>query len=371
MRRSLIHVGEPAPWFTGRTTVSPNFHFSTVAGRYVVLCFLGSASDPSGDQVIQQIVQNRAVFDDQNLCFFGISIDPKDAEENRLQQLVPGIRYFLDFDRQISHQFGVVQEQHYLRVSVVLDERLRVIAVLPFTEQPEQHVEQLLNFLSKLNPVARLNASSPAPILVVPRIFEPSLCQQLIEYYDTRGGEESGFMREIDGKTVGVYDENHKRRRDQEIDDEALRKSCMVRIHDRLGPEIQKAYQFKVTRMERYIVACYDAESKGHFRAHRDNTTKGTAHRRFAVSINLNTGQYEGGRLWFPEFGRQLYQPPAGGALVFSCSLLHEATPVTEGKRYAFLPFLYDDAAAQLRQQNLQFVAGNDPLGSVEGKCPS
>jgi hypothetical protein len=26
---------------------------------------------------------------------------------------------------------------------------------------------------------------------------------------------------------------------------------------------------------------------------------------------------------------------------VFSCALLHEALPVKRGKRYAFLPFLY------------------------------
>jgi predicted 2-oxoglutarate/Fe(II)-dependent dioxygenase YbiX len=122
-------------------------------------------------------------------------------------------------------------------------------------------------------------------------------------------------------------------------------------------PEIHKAFQFSATRIERYIVACYASSDSGHFRAHRDNTTKGTAHRRFAVSLNLNTGEYEGGLLRFPEFGQQLYAPPAGGAVVFSCSLLHEATPVTAGYRYVFLPFLYDDDAARIRQQNLEFVS--------------
>ena len=70
----------------------------------------------------------------------------------------------------------------------------------------------------------------------------------------------------------------------------------------------------------------------------------------------LNTGEFEGGYVRFPEFGQQLYTAPAGGAVVFSCSLLHEATPVTRGKRYVFLPFLYDDAAAKIRQENLQFL---------------
>jgi predicted 2-oxoglutarate/Fe(II)-dependent dioxygenase YbiX len=99
------------------------------------------------------------------------------------------------------------------------------------------------------------------------------------------------------------------------------------------------------------MVACYEA-SAGHFKPHRDNTTKGTAHRRFAVTINLNAGEYEGGDLRFPEFGNRTYRAPTGGAIVFSCSLLHEATPVTAGRRYAFLPFLYDEQAARVREAN-------------------
>lgn len=112
------------------------------------------------------------------------------------------------------------------------------------------------------------------------------------------------------------------------------------RARDQIAPEIKKAYQFEVTRIERYIVACYDGGSSGFFRAHSDNTTKGTAHRRFACTVNLNAEDHEGGDLCFPEFGSRTYRALTGGAVVFSCSLLHEATPVTKGKRYAFLPSL-------------------------------
>ena len=107
--------------------------------------------------------------------------------------------------------------------------------------------------------------------------------------------------------------------------------------------------------MERYIVACYSAEDGGHFQAHRDNTTKGTAHRRFAVSINLNA-EFEGGEVNFPEYGPRSFKPPPGGAVVFSCSLLHAVSKVTSGRRYAFLPFLYDDAAARVREQNNAYL---------------
>jgi predicted 2-oxoglutarate/Fe(II)-dependent dioxygenase YbiX len=103
-------------------------------------------------------------------------------------------------------------------------------------------------------------------------------------------------------------------------------------------------------------VACYDAAEGGYFRAHRDDTTKGTARRRYAVSLFLNPDEYEGGYLRFPEFGNLLYSAPIGGAVVFSCSLLHEATKVTRGRRYMFLPFSYDEAAAKFREENEQYV---------------
>jgi predicted 2-oxoglutarate/Fe(II)-dependent dioxygenase YbiX len=158
-----------------------------------------------------------------------------------------------------------------------------------------------------------------------------------------------------------VMDDSFKKRADFNFDQgeayEPLRAGIRARIARRLIPAIHQAFQFNATRIERYIVACYDATTGGYFRPHRDNTTLGTAHRRFAVSINLNAEEFEGGDLRFPEFGERTYRPPTGGAVVFSCSLLHEATPVTRGRRYACLPFLYDDAAARVREKNRQFLS--------------
>jgi peroxiredoxin/predicted 2-oxoglutarate/Fe(II)-dependent dioxygenase YbiX len=359
-----LQFGAPVPQFEARTARVPRFHFDTVVGRYVVLCFFGSAEDPEVRHLFATLLQHhRRVFDGQNVAFFGVSIDPDDERSGRVQEASPGIHLIWDFDRRVSRLFGAAlpaegadSGQPYKRFSVLLDERSRLVAVLPFGAQPALHLEQLMAALEALPPLGGPAAAPCAPVLTVPRLFEPELCRALIRYYDERGGGESGFMQDIDGKTVGVFDHAHKRRRDEEILDESLRKACMVRIHDRLVPEILKAYQFTATRIERYIVACYEAETGGHFRAHRDNTTRGTAHRKFAVSLVLNTGEFEGGGLSFPEFGRHTYCPPAGGAVVFSCSLMHEVSAVTRGKRYAFLPFLYDEAAARIRQENLQFV---------------
>jgi predicted 2-oxoglutarate/Fe(II)-dependent dioxygenase YbiX len=130
-----------------------------------------------------------------------------------------------------------------------------------------------------------------------------------------------------------------------------------ARIQRRVNPEIMKVHCFMPTRMERNIVCCYAAEDGAHFRPHRDNTTKGTAHRRFAVSINLNN-DFEGGELSFPEYGSRSFKAPVGTAVVFSGSLLHAVSKVMRGRRYAFLPFLYDEAAAKLREKNAKFLDG-------------
>jgi peroxiredoxin/predicted 2-oxoglutarate/Fe(II)-dependent dioxygenase YbiX len=379
MRKNLLTVGEPLPWFVANCSVNPQFHFDTTAGRYNILCLFGVAGNPASRRILDDVLAIQikdGFFDVDNFVFTGVSIDPQDAYDPLLQQADHGVRWFWDFDKAISQQLGAVPGESsadgtlisYRPQTIVLDERLRVLKIIPFLPDPETHVQRLMAYLSTLPRFdAPSTATVQAPVLVVPRIFEPELCQALISYYEQKGGVDSGFMRDANGQTVAVLDYSHKRRADCEIEDERLRQACMVRIHDRLVPEIMKAFQFNATRMERYIVACYSSATEDHFRPHRDNTTKGTAHRRFAVSLVLNTGEFEGGYLRFPEFGRQLYAPPTGGAVVFSCSLLHEATPVTSGRRFVFLPFLYDDAAAKIREQNLQFVADTGTAAKSSG----
>ena len=143
--------------------------------------------------------------------------------------------------------------------------------------------------------------------------------------------------------------------RDILVEPPELQAAIRERLARRLFPFIRMAMGFSVTRTERLLVSCYDADDGGVFHPHRDNTTQGTAHRRFACSLNLNA-DFEGGDLRFAEYGPATYRPPPGGAVVFSCALMHEATPVTRGRRYASLPFLYDDAAAKIRDANRHLI---------------
>lgn len=375
----MLYPGDPAPHFRVKSSVNPNFSFETVAGRYIVISFFGSSRQPASERFLQAMVDNGHRFDVKNAIFFGVTIDPADVERIRHQD--PGRIYFYDLDLAVSRRFGLVQPGEtaagtveaetgetirYAAKTFVLDQAMRVIAAIDLGEDTDAHVRRVFSVLDALPALGATQL--PTPVIFVPYVFEPALCQDLIRYYEERGGEESGFMRDVDGKTVGITDYSHKRRMDCEITDEPLIRATQERIKRRVVPAIKAAYQFDVTRIERHIVACYDAEQGAHFKAHRDNTTLGTAHRRFAITLNLNSDEYEGGEIWFPEFGPQRYKAPSGWAIVFSCSMLHEVPTVTRGKRYAFLPFLYDEAAAEVRVRNRKHLGDLSGAGGGNAK---
>lgn len=352
-RSPIPKPGQPIDWFRAPVLHgSASYAISIAAGRPMLFLFFGSAADPRAKAALDRALGQADFFDDVHSCFFGITVDPSDESEARIAPRIPGIRHFTDYSRELSWMFGAIDRSepgHYIPHWLVIDRQLRLVGRYQLDE-----FERAMAVLRSL--IARGQEDSWAPVLEVPDVFEHSLCDQLVNLYRSEGGVESGFMRDVDGKTVHVIDHGHKQRSDHAIDDPELRRKLLGQVEERLLPMIQRAFQFEVTRMERYIIACYDAEAGGHFRPHRDNTTKGTAHRRFAVTINLNTGEYDGGQLLFPEYGQRQYLAPKGGAIVFSCSLLHQAQPVTRGQRFAFLPFLYDEAAASIRLANNDFL---------------
>lgn len=363
-----LAVGDPAPTFIQSLGGAEAYPFHKSAGRYVVLCFFASAADAAGARAMEAAYAHRHLFDDVRASFFGVSLDRGDDAQGRLR---PTTHCFRDHDGSVSRAYGSLPRDHApqetgvpaRRFWLVLDPMLRVLKIFPFTADGRE-IAGVFDFVESLPPPERAaGIELQAPILFLPNVFEPALCTRLIAQYESHGGTESGFMREIGGKTVLVSDPVHKRRRDHVIADQALVEETKIRIARRLVPEIAKVFQFHVTRMERFIVSCYAADEDGHFNPHRDNTTRGTAHRRFAVSLNLND-DYEGGELRFPEFGPRGFKPQAGAAVVFSCSLLHAANLVTRGKRYVFLPFLYDEAAAAVREANNKYL--DDSVGQYK-----
>ena len=249
----------------------------------------------------------------------------------------PGLAFIADHDGAVSRPSARGAPR-----TIVLDPMLRAIANIRLGPRgrPRRDLRGLLASLPAVDD--RCGVAMTAPALIVPRVLDFALCDLLVGLYDQMGGEDSGFLLDRDGKTATVIDHRLKRRRDLLIAVPELRDAMRDQIVRRLLPAVERYFQFEATRMDRYIVSCYDSALGGHFFRHRDNVNAGAQHRRFAVSINLN-GDYDGCDLVFPEFGRRTYRAPVGGAIVFSCGALHEVTPIRRGRRYAFLPFLYGE----------------------------
>jgi peroxiredoxin len=342
-----IVLGDRVPRFSAPLVTGSSFDLHVSAGRWVVLSFLGSPSNPRANEELASLLREADLFREDHLVVGCVFTEPP-ADIAKISEISSNALFFLaDYDGAISRSFGALEMPR----TIVLDPMLRAVADIAWDFAPG-HAEAVRSVLRNL-PTVDNSAGVPmsAPALIVPRVFSFELCDFLIQFYEQQGGEDSGFQFDAAGKTITLSDWRLKRRSDLIVAAPEVRDLIRRQIVRRLLPEIEQYFQFQATRMDRYIVARYDSEVGGHFHRHRDNVNAGAQHRRFAVSINLN-GNFEGCDLMFPEFGRKVYRPPDGGALVFSCGALHQVTPITSGKRYAFLAFLYGEEDAKRREAN-------------------
>lgn len=251
--------GDYAPWFHAKALAgSDRYAFHSVGGRHVVMLFHGSAKKPEAAAAIQAMSNHRELFDDESAIFFGVTVDPTDVAERRIEQSLPGVRHFLDYDRAVSRLYGAVfVDERYEPFWLLLDRELRIVGRFPL-DKGDEVMAELSRRIAKVE-------DGWAPVLTVPGVFDDATCRHLISLYENDGGTPSGFMRDINGKTTHVLDDGFKQRRDTTIEDPKLIQMLSQRIARRVAPAIERAFAFKSTRIERHIVACYEA-GKGHFR---------------------------------------------------------------------------------------------------------
>jgi peroxiredoxin len=347
-----LSVGEPAPWFSAATGSNhlDTVTFDELAGRYIVLFFFATAARPDVAEILAAFGRRNDLFDNKRALFLGISNNPDDFNKGRVCQHHGGQLFLWDSKGAVAQRYGVAElataagSDTVRPVAFIVSPALQIIEIVPLIE-PSAFIGRIVSLLCEL--LANSHGVPNAPVLVVPQVFDRAFCRKLIDLYESAGGREIGLIESGD-KIVERFDPKFRKRFDWHISDEPAVRRTRELLERRLLPMVYRAFQFSTTRIERYLVGCYDAAKGGYFRPHRDNTAPVVAHRRFAVTINLNE-DYEGGDLCFPEFGRQTYRTPPGDAIVFSCSLLHEAMPVTRDRRYAFLSFFYDERSQQIR----------------------
>jgi len=353
---SNLYEGDLFPRFRQRCGEKEQFAFDSLAGRYQLYCFYMTEGDRFAMEALAAVEARERMFDGPNWIFVGVGVHTPENTSPRLQNR--GAVFFAnDIDLSVCKLCGVAPLSAELsaafparRVWIIVDPTLHVLKIFRLGQGSDP--AEVFDFMASLPPPNAFGGKElPAPIIVLPNVFEPQVCERLISYYDEVGGSESGVMR----NGVGVYDNSFKKRADLQIE-ASLRTEVKNRIVRRVLPEIERLFFMRISFIERYIVACYSAKDGGHFSPHRDNSPGVTAHRRFALSINLND-DFGGGEVVFPEYGMRGYKAKAGWAIVFPCAALHQVNRVTSGARYACLPFLDDEEGERIRQRGLALQA--------------
>jgi peroxiredoxin/predicted 2-oxoglutarate/Fe(II)-dependent dioxygenase YbiX len=336
-----LQVGDIAPHL-----VHPDAHGSAfdlaadhIAGRFWVLVFC-QGEWSAVESVLKEFASAYDAFQASGAGIVGVCAATSDGEIGGRSSLP--FPLLLGVDEATFRAFSIQPASAGSQVgavSVLLRPNGHVLDILSGDAQATAALAILTR--SRATDGVRLNGSH-APVLIVPDVLSRADCQTLIAIYRDSDAPFVHFSEIRDATTdvkTQIPDYERRDRIDHRLNTPGPRQSVARTLQRRLLPEIKKAFQYDVTTFEGLRIACYEGERQGRAQGHRDNSRPEVAHRRFAMSLNLNSEQFSGGELRFPEYGSQLYKPDTGAAIVFSCSILHEALEVTEGRRFVLLAF--------------------------------
>lgn len=206
------------------------------------------------------------------------------------------------------------------------------------------HSEQILRIVKEAKTAERKRwAPLHAPVLTIPSVLSEAECAQLIDHFNASDDFHHGPLSTApknQGFKMLIFENNRQDRVDHIIKDRNIHNLLSNRISTKIIPWIKKAFSVDINRFESLHIAKYNGPREGTKLGHRDNVSAQTAYRRFALSMSLNS-DFEGGEIVFKEFSDDGYAPPAGTAMVFSSSLLHEVQETTKGTRYNLISHFF------------------------------
>lgn len=338
-----IQAGDLAPASHGMGSDGAFYSFEAQAGRPAVVILLGRLAPPESVALLtafQRRMHDLAAVEADVVAL----VDMQSPRAMALGETAPAGPRIVFSEPDVFVRWGF---DSFGPAVVVIDRGLRVVAVIDPGDAAGA-AEAALAAVAVLPREAPRDVILPAPVLHIPGVFTADFCRELIAHFEA-SPHEVGGMAAIDpqGHVIHKIDATKKHRNDFVLGprDPYLGRALEGVIRAVL-PEVKKAFHIDACHTDRLLIARYD-ETGGYFRRHRDNAAPSVAFRQFALSVNLNS-DYEGGSVLFPEYNSHRYKPGAGAGVVFSCSLLHEASPVTKGRRYVLLTFLHN-AEAQAR----------------------
>lgn len=316
-----------------------------LSGQYLLLAFLADPDQERTVPLMQALAEHEDRLAEAGATVLAISAS-SNAGANTARKRAAGFNWPV-----IGDASGALFASYGLHKGT--DRTDRLVLVTPFrqirtwfdlTGDAAATVGEIMDILHKAQAAEETRWSPPhAPVLVVPNVLSPEECANLVQSVvaetpfmvrQPRPGEVPGNYK------IPVYDHFRQDRIDLIIKDRGTLTILDERIFGRIVPMIKKAFAFDVTRREDLHIARYVGQREGIAIGHRDNMEPPGAHRRFALSVSLND-DYEGGGISFREFSPKAYRVPAGTAMVFSSSLLHEVEETTSGVRYNLISHFF------------------------------
>jgi predicted 2-oxoglutarate/Fe(II)-dependent dioxygenase YbiX len=329
-----LRVGDRVPNFQlpSKDGLKRIFYFEVKGGPIILLIARGPTA--AINNCFAELASCMEFIDGHGGQVFGITDDCSKVKDNVSPAII-----FEDAEGGLSDLLMAVPNGTPSNFKIlILDPNQRVVAQFLINE-PRRDINASMKALDRILNTPRSPAMTMqygAPALLMDNLIDEDLCNRLIEGW--KNDHQEGQVN--DGKN-NAPDASIKKNREHVVRDLDLRREIASTIGPRIMPELEKAFNFEQRlRFEAFTILSYSDDREDFFAPHRDNL-RNTQKRRFAMSLNLNDG-YEGGELWFPEYGKHKYLPAAGSGVIFSCSLLHEALPVTKGQRWVMVTFMCD-----------------------------
>ncbi len=235
---------------------------------------------------------------------------------------------------------GGVDELEIKRICYVIDAYARI----HWSDEPSDanaHIESLVTVLPALfSPVPTQDIQNQAPVLIIPKLFEMPLCDNLSQLYHATQSNRATNLPE--NYELTLY--------------EAVKRKIVQRVPPMLYKNFGTKGELGMERARLISKMHWPVADKVHF-----ERIDSKSERDFVMLCHLSREHLEGGQVVFPQFNNAAYQVRSGDALIFSASLFYRFNPIIKGNPLLYVTFFSIKAAEEKADENSDPKASEPP----------
>jgi peroxiredoxin len=224
-----------------------------MAGKKLVVLFLADPRTSAASAHLREFAQ---LYDAQSpYCrIYGITATPPEVNRCALEETLP-FSLLSDVKGQVFRGLDIDPGARAALTVLIADEDCRILRIDRNADAAD-YAAGVLRFFQNLPKPEPRQLGHFAPILYIPKVFEPGFCEALIAFYEREGGAPSPSYVEEAGEPRFLYG-GSKVRHDCQISDAEMIAAITRRISRRVLPGILKAFTRRVTGIEKFKIGCY------------------------------------------------------------------------------------------------------------------